>query len=187
MSALIKAVLEYSRLAAKDDLFRETNLNQILQHVLADFDLLIEQKGAVIESNSLPTLIGIPLQLNQLFTNLIGNALKFTDKKPLITISSTTLTLAEVSQYSDLNPALIYAEIIVKDNGIGFDQQYADRIFSLFQRLSGSKIYDGTGIGLALCKKIIENHGGRVSVESALNQGTTFFIYLPLSRPVEPL
>ncbi len=179
MSELIRAVLGYSRLAAKTDLFEKTDLNQVLQAVLADFDLLIEQKGAVVRHDTLPVLTGIPLQLSQLFTNLIGNALKFTDKKPCITITSALLSPDDAMRPPGLQPALAYAYIAVHDNGIGFDQQYADRIFSLFQRLGSSKAYGGTGIGLALCKKIVENHSGIISAESRPNQGATFHIYLP--------
>ncbi|MFD2570568.1 PAS domain-containing protein [Spirosoma soli] len=183
MSALIKAVLNYSRLAKIDDQLEPTDLNQILQNVLSDFDLLIEQKEAVIEYSPLPMVVGIPLQLNQLFTNLIGNALKFTNSNPLIQISSGILSAEQTAQQMGLNPALSYIWLAVRDNGIGFEQQYANQIFALFQRLSNGKSYSGTGIGLAICKKIVDNHNGVIIAQSQPNQGATFTIYLPVHGP----
>ncbi|WP_421830614.1 PAS domain-containing protein [Larkinella sp.] len=180
MSALIKDVLEYSRLSRTDELFIKTDLNLILANVKTDFELLIEQKKAVIIQDELPILNAIPQQLNQLFSNLIGNSLKFSEKNPEIRISSTLLLPEVARTIPNLQPGRAYVKLNFKDNGIGFEQQYAEQIFTIFHRLNGRKSYSGTGIGLALCKKIVENHHGVINAESELNQGASFTIYLPV-------
>ncbi len=182
MSSLIKDVLAYSRLSDTDILFREIDLNQIVENVKIDFELLISQKKAVIECDHLPTIKGIPLQMNQLFFNLISNSLKFSKNEPRIRITSKIITEVEVASEKNaaLNPDLKYVRLTFKDNGIGFDQQYADQIFTIFQRLNDRQSYSGTGIGLALCKKIVENHGGTISARSEPGQGAEFTIYLPV-------
>ncbi|GAB3326119.1 hypothetical protein GCM10027299_25120 [Larkinella ripae] len=182
MADLIKSVLNYSRLSHTDDQFTETDLNQVLTNVETDFELLIAQKGATLSWSVLPVLEGNPTHLHQLFSNLIGNALKFSAQNPLISISSAPVLPAERVLLPGLNPALAYVHIQVKDNGIGFEPEYAERVFTIFQRLNHSKAYHGTGIGLALCRKIVENHGGIIRAESELNQGATFHIYLPVRR-----
>ncbi|GAB2791205.1 hypothetical protein GCM10027275_40190 [Rhabdobacter roseus] len=183
MVELIKDVLDYSRLAKKDEQYVPTDLNVIMATVLVDFELMIEQKQASIQLNRLPVIDSIPRQLNQLFSNLLSNSLKFSDKKPAIEISARVLSGPEMDAQLGLRPGVDYAEIIFKDNGIGFEPKYAQQIFTIFRRLNHSKAYSGTGIGLALCKKIVANHQGVVFAESELNEGTTFFIYLPLRHP----
>ncbi|GAB3920875.1 PAS domain-containing protein [Larkinella terrae] len=180
MSALIKDVLNYSRLSKTDDEFTATDLNLILTNVITDFELLIDQKGAVIFNDPLPTIRAIPLQLNQLFSNLIGNSLKFTEKNPEIRITSEVLPPGTLQHLSHLDRNSSYLKLLFKDNGIGFEQHYAEQIFTIFHRLNGRKSYSGTGIGLALCKKIVENHKGFIFAESALDQGASFTIYLPV-------
>jgi len=135
--------------------------------------------------DNLPIIDAIPLQMNQLFYNLIGNALKFSkeDVPSVITVSSRTLTKKEIKKYPAFNLFIPYVEIIIKDNGIGFDQQYADKIFIIFQRLHSKETYNGTGIGLALTKKIIENHHGEIFAESKENEGAAFHIILPIKQP----
>ena len=123
---------------------------------------------------------GIPIQLYQLFSNLITNSLKFCNERPLVEIYSQEPSAEEIKQYPALQGDRSYCRIIFRDNGIGFDQKYADQIFKLFRRLGNS--HHGTGIGLALCKKIVENHHGHITVDSELNKGTTFTIFLPLER-----
>ncbi|UHG90603.1 PAS domain-containing sensor histidine kinase [Spirosoma oryzicola] len=186
MSALIKAVLNYSRLSKSDEQFAKTDLNQIIRHVLTDFELLIDEKKAVIQIKELPVIESIPMQLHQLFANLISNALKFAREVPVIDIASQSVPANEVEQLG-LQPDATYAHLTVKDNGIGFDQQYADRVFTIFQRLNNARDYSGTGIGLALCRKIVNNHGGVISAESEPGQGATFHIYLPVSQPAKPV
>jgi len=181
MSELIRAVLNYSRLSKTDEHFEEADLNKILSHVKSDFELLIAEKEVVIKASKLPVIKGVPLQLNQLFSNLIGNSIKFSEKKPRITISSRIIEPANMPKHPDIHADAAYVELIFKDNGIGFEQQYAGQVFTIFKRLHGNQAYSGTGIGLALCKKIVENHKGFIEVQSEPGKGTEFFIYLPLS------
>jgi len=181
MTDLIKAVLNYSRLSKTTDAFTAVNLQDVIQHLKTDLELAIEEKGARIEMAAMPLVHGIPLQLNQLFLNLLTNALKFCSQQPEISITSRSLSSQEVKSNAHLNAELDYIEISFKDNGIGFDQQYADKIFTIFQRLHTANQYAGTGIGLALCKKIVENHQGSISVKSKPGEGTIFFITLPVT------
>lgn len=177
MSALITDILKYSQLSQLDELFTTTDLNETLQNVRKDFDLIIEEKGVVIESTPLPVIKGIPMQLHQLFANLISNAIKFTREQPTIRISYETLTADRVHEYPDLPLNNNYHKISFTDNGIGFEQQYADQAFKLFHRLHEKT--SGTGIGLALCKKVVENHKGYISVYSEPAKGTTFTVFFP--------
>ena len=181
MADLIQSVLNYSRLSQNEDELIPTDLNMILENVKADYELQIEEKNAVIKSDSLPFVKGEPLQLHQLFANLIGNSLKFSRTDPRITISSRTLQPDEIQK---INPSLDntrrYVQLSFKDNGIGFEQQYAEKIFTIFQRLNSREEYSGTGIGLALCKRIVDHHHGHIEAVSELGQGATFLIYLPL-------
>jgi len=181
MTDLIQSVLNYSRLSQNEDELVPTDLNVILENVKADYELQIEEKNAVINSDALPIVKGEPLQLHQLFANLIGNSLKFSKTNPQITISSKTLQTGEIQK---INPSLDntrrYARLSFQDNGIGFEQQYAEKIFTIFQRLNSREEYSGTGIGLALCKRIIDHHHGHIDAVSALGQGATFLVYLPL-------
>lgn len=180
MSALIKDVLNYSRLSQSGNTFIEIDLQKILNNVKTDVELIIEEKGAIIKSTPLPVINGIEQQLYQLFYNLINNALKFNSEKPILNISCRTLSKDELILYNDLSSDSNYIEIIFKDNGIGFDQKHAKQIFTIFKRLNSKDKYDGTGIGLALCKKIIDNHHGLISVTSELGVGTSFNIILPV-------
>jgi len=179
MSNLIRDVLDYSRLSRTDEQFVEVDLNEVLKTVKVDFELLIEEKGAVINSEVLPVISGISLQLTQLFFNIIGNSLKFTTEQPVITITSHELTFDEINNIIELDANRRYYLIEIKDNGIGFEQQFAKQIFTIFQRLNDKQSYAGTGIGLALCKKIIDNHNGHLSATSKLGEGATFHVYLP--------
>ena len=181
MSTLIKDVLNYSRLSKKDVHFAPSDLNSIIENIKIDFELLLEQKNARIEYSDLPAIKGIPLQLHQLFYNLIGNSLKFSDRAPLIQLTSRFLAPQEISENAKMDEQSEYVEIILRDNGIGFEQKYADQIFTIFQRLNDQSKYSGTGIGLALCKKIAENHKGYIRAESVLGEGTSFFIYLQVN------
>lgn len=179
MAQLINDVLNYSRLSNTEDQFVATDLNVVLQQVKVDFDLLIEQKQAVIKDNCLPVVKGIPLQLQQLFINLIGNSLKFSDKQPVITITGSVLLPSETLSYPELHERGPYVKLEFSDNGIGFEQQFAEKIFTIFQRLNEKKLYAGTGIGLALCKKIVENHHGVIRAIGKPNEGSTFIVILP--------
>jgi len=181
MSVLINDVLNYSRLSTSNMQRVDTDLNLILQDIQSDLDLLIEQKQAVIHATTLPVIKGIPLQLQQLFSNLISNSIKFCDKKPEIQISSRMLSPDELKEYPKLKPGTDYIELNFKDNGIGFDQEHADKIFIIFQRLNNRHDYSGTGIGLALCKKIVENHDGMISAIAEKENGAIFRVLLPVA------
>jgi PAS domain S-box-containing protein len=180
MSSLINDVLNYSRLTKTGEQFVITDLNKILKDVLSDFELLIEQKHATIAYTDLPEIKGIPLQLHQLFSNLISNSLKFSEGNSQITITAKMLSSGEVQEHSRLKKAGKYVQLVFQDNGIGFEQQYAEQIFTIFQRLNNMKTYSGTGIGLALCKKIVDHHDGIITAKSEIGQGATFTIILPV-------
>jgi PAS domain S-box-containing protein len=180
MTELIKAVLNYSRLSKSEYEFVEVDLNNILQNIYTDLELLIEEKGAIINNDKLPVTYGIPLQLHQLFINLITNSLKFNERRPEINITSEYVKGSDVTDVEGIAKQRDYIKIRFSDNGIGFDQRFAEKVFSIFQRLHSDKRIEGTGIGLAVCKKIVENHQGFITVHSELKVGTTFFIYLPV-------
>src|ERR1700722_6986077 len=186
MSLLIKDVLNFSRIVGSASMFIETDLNQILNNILVDFDMLILERGASIRVDYLPCIEAIPLQINQLFYNLVGNALKFSKegRPPVITISARTLLPEEAAKHAGLNRQLSYTEISFRDNGIGFEQQFAEQIFSIFERLNNQQQYSGTGIGLALCRKIAEQHQGRIHAEAGESIGATFYVLLPLKQGV---
>jgi two-component system CheB/CheR fusion protein len=184
MSTLIKELLNFSMVLESKALFEQTDLNKILHKVLADFDLLIAEKNVVINRGPLPVIDAIPIQMNQLFYNLISNAIKFSKSgiAPVITITSKILSVEEMANFANINPKYSYFEIGVKDNGIGFDQGLEAQLFLAFHKLHSQEKYAGTGIGLALCKKIVTNHQGEISVISKENEGALFRVILPLTR-----
>lgn len=180
MSNLIKDLLHYSRLSISSEK-TAVDLNEVIRQVVSDFDLLIEEKKASINVGPMPVVPGIRHQIHQLFSNLISNALKFTKgNKPIIRISSKVVGKRQLREKPSIDSVGPYLQILIADNGIGFDQKYADKIFTLFQRLNPRDSYVGTGIGLAICKKIIDNHGGTISATGKTNRGATFKIILPL-------
>ena len=184
MSTLIKEVLNFSKILHGDAEFEASDLNVIMNQMIDDFEVLISEKKAVIHCGRLPVVEVIPTQINQLFYNLMSNSLKFSKKNtaPVITITSKLLVAEELKAYKGLNPGLSYCEICFKDNGIGFEQQFSDQIFLIFHRLNSRDQFLGTGIGLALCKKIVINHHGEISGFSDENEGALFQIILPLTQ-----
>jgi two-component system CheB/CheR fusion protein len=184
MSTLIKELLNFSKVLHSEVVFEQTDLDHVLTKVISDFDLLIAEKKAVITREPLPVIDAIPLQIHQLFYNLISNAIKFSKKgiAPVITITSKMLKVEEMAKFANINPKYAYFEIGIKDSGIGFDQQLEDQLFLVFTRLHSQEKYAGTGIGLALCKKIVTNHHGEISAISKENEGALFRIILPLTR-----
>jgi len=178
MSDLIQSVLTYSRLSKTGEDFVETDLNKILEEVKTDFELLIKEKNAKIKSNKLPIIKANSLQINQLFSNLVSNSLKFSTENPHISISSKIVKGKEVN--AQANPEQKFAYLIFQDNGIGFPDEFKEKIFNLFQRLHGKSEYSGTGIGLSIVKKIIEQHKGYITAESKAGEGATFNIWLPI-------
>jgi PAS domain S-box-containing protein len=184
MQALIKSILNFSQLSREGEIFTAVDLNEIVANVHNDFELLIEQKKATVRVDPLPIIRGIPLQLNQLFTNLMSNALKFaaTDRPPLIHIHARALTETEVKTHLEIDHNRAHIQLEFADNGIGFSEEYAEQIFVIFQRLNDRQSYPGTGIGLALCKKIVMNHKGEIYAHSTPGQGSTFYIILPVMQ-----
>jgi light-regulated signal transduction histidine kinase (bacteriophytochrome) len=179
MQNLIRDVLSFSRISKAEEAFTTTDLNKILENIRNDFELIIREKEAVINYPVLPAIRGIPLQLFQLFSNLISNSLKYNNRKPVIDISFEKPGPEEITSHPKLNPDVSYLKFIFSDNGIGFEQEYSERIFNVFQRLHGKQTYSGTGIGLAICKKIVENHEGVIYATAKANAGATFTVILP--------
>jgi light-regulated signal transduction histidine kinase (bacteriophytochrome) len=168
MQDLINDLLTFSRVGTRALRLEPVDMGQLLEQVKADLAAAIEESGGRVEYAALPNVTGDSTQLRQLFLNLLANAIKFRgDRTPLVTIDAKSE-----------GPTITFA---VRDNGIGIEPQYVDRVFVLFQRLHTRAEYPGTGIGLAICKKIVERHGGRIWFESTPGQGTTFYFTLPAS------
>ena len=183
MQQLINDLLSYSRVSRDYNTDVKVDLNKVVRTVLNDLEIRIKESKANISINSLPDPLYVDeIQMCQLFQNLISNAIKFKkqDENPEVAIDSTLVSAKDVpyEEAQELN-AQSYWRIDVADNGIGFDQQYAQKIFAVFQRLHGRSSYEGTGIGLSICKKICENHKGFIAAKSTEGQGSTFSIYLP--------
>ncbi|WP_295117188.1 PAS domain S-box protein [uncultured Chitinophaga sp.] len=180
MSLLIKDLLDFSRVNIKEKLFTSVSLDKIVSSVEQDFELLIQQKEAVITKEPLPIIEAIPLQMNQLFYNLLGNALKFTKagEAPRVTITCVPADKELLKTYNK-TPDKIWYHITITDQGIGFDSFLKEKIFVIFQRLNTREQYEGTGIGLALCRKIVLSHGGYLWAEGELGRGAQFHILLP--------
>jgi len=179
MANLIQDLLTYSRISTHREPFQPVSFQEVIDDVLFDLELTIREKSAKVETDPLPTLSGNRLQLRQLFQNLISNALKFSqpNEPPRVVIRAQPI-LYQASP----DPAAAeqpYWQIDITDNGIGFDEKYLDRIFQIFQRLHGKASFSGTGIGLAICKKVVENHHGTLLARSQPGQGSTFTILLP--------
>lgn len=181
MVLLIKDLLSYSELSKAEIVFEKVDLNIIIENIKNDYDLLIEQKQAEIKCSNLPVIEAIPGQMTQLFSNLLSNSLKYIekDKKPVISISSSLLTKEEIAKNPMLKTNTVYYKIEFKDNGIGIDEKYVTQIFEIFQRLHSQSEYSGTGIGLAICKKIAQNHNGDIYIIPAGNEGALFNVILP--------
>ncbi|HTE27796.1 sensor histidine kinase [Flavitalea sp.] len=180
MKELIRSVLNYSRISKNGEDKTDTDLNSILMNVIEDFELLIQEKNGKVETRQLPVIKAIPLQINQLFSNIIGNALKYCERPPFIQVSSRFVSAKDMIDIPDNIQEGNYLEIQFIDNGIGFEQRYEKIIFSMFQRLHGKHEYSGTGIGLALCKKIMDSHQGYITARSELSVGSAFYVYFPV-------
>ncbi len=176
MQALIQDLLKLSRVTTRAQPFERCDLGGIVRDVLSDLEVAIEKKGAKVEVGSLPTIDGDPVQLWQLFQNLIANSLKFhlPGAAPQIRIFSRESSTRAVEKT---------CEITVQDKGIGFDEQFAERIFVVFQRLHSRDEFEGTGIGLAVCRRITDRHGGRIVAKGAEGLGATFLVTLPITQP----
>jgi two-component system CheB/CheR fusion protein len=183
MSILIRDVLNFAKILDAS-IFENVNLDTILKNVIRDFELLITEKGAVVLCDPLPVIRAVPLQINQLFYNLLGNALKFTrpEMAPVVRIFSQVLPAEQIAVKEGLGGKGPYLEIVFEDNGIGFDQRFSKQIFQVFRRLNPAENFEGTGIGLALCQRIVANHHGEITAESEKDAGTRFRIILPMEQ-----
>lgn len=183
MQTLIEDLLTLSRITTKAQPFVSVDLAQVAQEVLSDLEVRIEQTGAKVEVGKLPTLEADPLQMRQLLQNLISNALKFHQRTepPKIGIYSQLLNSEKQQPTGNSRQPMLY-QILVQDNGIGFDEKYLSSIFNAFQRLHGRSEYEGTGMGLAICRKIVERHNGSITAKSSPGQGSMFIVTLPLQQ-----
>lgn len=172
MQVLINDLLSYSRVTTKAQPFADVDLRTVINHVLTDLEIALEQSGGQVDCHDLPTLEADGTQMRQLFQNLIGNALKFRKENnpPRITIKGARSTHPD------------YTQIDIIDNGIGFEEKYLDRIFTIFQRLHGRSEFEGTGIGLAIVRKIADRHGGSVTARSKPGEGSVFSVILPIKQ-----
>lgn len=172
MQGLIEDLLLYSRVTTKGLPFEEVDLNTIVREVVDDLEIRIKELGAVVCIDTLPIIHGDPIQMRQLFQNLIANALKFVspERTPEIVIVS-----------KDIDTGFL---IEISDNGIGFEDKFNERIFEMFQRLHGRETYEGTGIGLSICKKIVERHNGVITAEGRIGQGSVFRMRLPRTATI---
>lgn len=179
MQVLIDDLLTYSKVINEEKKLDPVDLNEIVEGVLLDFKENIEERNITIKFDSLPTVFGIQFQLRQLFLNLISNSIKFIRPgvAPLISISSEKIISDKINFTSQ-----IFYKIIVKDNGIGFNAAYEEKVFKIFQRLHSQTEFMGTGIGLSICKKIVELHGGYIDAQGIDGEGAIFSIYLPVEH-----
>jgi signal transduction histidine kinase len=186
MQLLINNILDFSKFSAASQSFEQTNLNRLVEEVLSDLEIEIERKKASIVVDELPSISVIPGQFRQLMQNLLSNSLKFCkrDVTPVINVYAQRVRGAELPAAPSINPSEEYCRIHVEDNGIGFDEVYAEKIFVIFQRLHSNHLFEGTGIGLSICKKIVEKHNGIISASSVPNHGSTFSIVLPFTQPL---
>jgi light-regulated signal transduction histidine kinase (bacteriophytochrome) len=183
MQNLIQDILTFSKLTMEKKYFINSDLNVLVKEVLAEMDSVMLDKKAEVIVDNLPSIPANPGLIRPLFYNLISNSIKYSkkDEPPVIKIRSEIAFPDEANRKDKNN----YCRIIFEDNGIGFDQQYAEQIFGMFKRLHHKTEYDGTGIGLAICKKIVEEHNGFITAKSKINQGSTFIVSLPLVQQTE--
>ena len=180
MEQLINDLLSYSELNTAAIYLEATDLNTVVDKVLADLKETIEEANATFEISDLPVLEIIPSQFSQVFTNLFHNALKYAkkDEAPLIQVTAK-MTKGDNIAVPDAEPQQDYCQIDIKDNGIGFPSEVEDKVFDPFKRFHDREQYSGTGIGLAICKRILVRHNGFITAHSEVNQGATFSIFLP--------
>lgn len=180
MQTLLIDLVNYSRTIKGDKIFVATNLNKVLEEILQDLSSTIDDKKAIFTIGNLPVIKVIPFQIKQLFINLITNSLKYSkeDSAPKISISAKKVTDKEMQDYKITNKNDYY-KIVISDNGIGFKQEYSDKIFQLFKRLETDPKYAGTGLGLAICSRIVENHKGFIKVKAKPNEGAKFYVFIP--------
>jgi PAS domain S-box-containing protein len=184
MQNLISSLLNYSRMNSRGIDFEMTDLNKVLDDTSNNLREQLEESHAIIQHEPLPVIPCVPIQISQLFTNLILNSIKYkaAGTTPLIQVTARPALRNEINSPDITRDEIDYWKLTFSDNGIGFEQQYADRIFELFQRLHSRFEYEGTGIGLAICKKIVQNHKGFIYADGKPGLGASFIIYLPSTR-----
>ncbi|MBD0284807.1 MAG: PAS domain-containing protein [Flavisolibacter sp.] len=187
MYSMIDGVLQYSMLDTTEQTFEPVDLNDTIRNIESDLEVLIQQKKATFHYTHLPTIEGTPVLIYQLFYNLINNSLKFSrpEERPYIRIYTEELHKEEIEKTGGLSPLKTYIKVIVEDNGIGFDEAMAERIFQTFTRLNAKEKYEGTGLGLALCKKIVQRHGGIITASGKENEGARFTLILPVKHSLD--
>lgn len=181
MNQLISDLINYTRIELVEKEYKKTDLNVLIKKTTQDLKDIIIDKDVTIESTILPELTVIPYQIQQLFSNLISNSVKYSkpDVRPEIKIEAREATAMEIEEIKG-NPEISYLKIIFRDNGIGFSKEYQKRIFDPFYKLHSRDEYQGSGMGLTLSKKIVENHKGFITASSEVNKGTTINLYFPL-------
>jgi signal transduction histidine kinase len=193
MQTLINDLLTFSRVIRNSQPFVPISLGTVAREVLGDLEVRIEKSGARVDIGDLPTIEADPLQMRQLFLNLISNALKFQPpgNTPVVQVQARRINRASgapvkegAARNGDRSRAADeVCEISIQDNGIGFDEVYLEKIFAVFQRLHGRSEYEGTGVGLAVCRRITDRHGGAIIARSKPGQGATFLVTLPFDQP----
>jgi light-regulated signal transduction histidine kinase (bacteriophytochrome) len=186
MQALINNLLDFSRHSMSPSDFRKTDLDQLMKETLTELEIDIEKSQANIQCTPMPVISAIPGLMQQLFYNILSNAIKFRKKtEPLkVEICSQKLPLDELSGYFPNDNGDVYYKISITDNGIGFDNRQSQEIFKVFKRLHNYQEFEGTGVGLSICKKIVEKHGGLIMAKGELDKGATFIMILP-ERPLK--
>jgi len=181
MNGLIEDLLTYSRVSRQTESLTFISLEEVVKNVIEDLEVKIQDKNATIIIDKLPTIEARPVQMHQLFLNLIENALKFTQPSvaPVVAVKARKANIQEIKGIMQLNPHETYYRVSVSDNGIGFEPEYAERIFAIFQRLHGRSEYEGTGLGLAICRKIVESNHGYIEAHGNVGVGAEFIFYLP--------
>jgi len=181
MQNLINNLLDFSRHTVSSNDFKKTSLNELVKNVLTELEVEIEKSNAQINYENLPAVSAVPSLMQQLFYNLFSNAIKF--RKPstdlVIDVKAEKMNPLDLSKFTKNGQGKNYYKITVQDNGIGFDDKYAEDIFRVFKRLHSYQEFEGTGVGLSICKKIVEKHNGFIKAESKIDNGSTFIIGLP--------
>jgi light-regulated signal transduction histidine kinase (bacteriophytochrome) len=185
MRSIIDSLLTFTNINVQAPLFETVDINEVLQSAITDQELRISETGAQVNVSPMPQVEGVATEFRLLLNNLLSNSLKFIgDKKPVISIQSVQLSPDRIKQLN-LPDDRVYYQIDLKDNGIGFEKEYAELIFGVFQRLNGKSEYRGFGIGLAVCKKIAERHNGLIFADGRLGEGSTFSIVIPKQQPTQ--
>ena len=181
MRLLIDDLLQFSRSNKADKVFEDSNINLIFEAAKQDLAEVISAENAIITSDAFPSMKVIPFQIQQLFVNLLGNAIKYKAEGVIPKIEITHQVVEADKEDGITKPKnQFYHKLVFTDNGIGFDNTYAEQIFTLFNRLHNKDEYSGTGIGLSICKKIVENHKGYITAKGEPNKGATFTVFLPI-------